>query len=214
MIRVSYRLAFAASVTMLLAGCIDSGAYVETGYKTAGFGDIRPVEPPRQIHLVVESQRNGKPYKPFQAGLEYIVTSVLQQSGAYEVVSDGPNIPTLKVTADDEFSHGKAVRQGVGVGASIFFGGATTVDDYNFTFKLTDPAGADRLGNNYPGRILSNIGRKAPPTAARAESDNDAVTIVVQNAVLSFLYDVQQASAVKTPLLFMPHQPGSGGSKP
>lgn len=188
------------------SGCVSTYRYVETGHDKADYRELRHDQPPQPVRVQVEYQVNGQPHPQSNVLVFNEVVRVLQRTNVLMPVSGDPGT-TLKVLVDDQFDPATATSHGLTTGLTEGMSGMVVRDDYHFTLSLQGSDGKPRTGM-YRHAIITVAGRavKTPPNYSQPlGSASDAFSVVIKEAMLDFLTDLQAAG--DEPVIILPDAP-------
>ena len=197
--------AVAVCAALLTTGCVSTTYYVEEGHTHADLQDVHQRVPPTLVHVSVEFLRNGAHYAEGDGPLNAEVRSILLDSHVlYPVFSNAPL--DLHVVLDDHFDPGAARSAGTLSGVTQGFVGNHIRDEYAFSISLHGQGMQPRIGS-YCHAIETVVGRATPDSSGLARSKPDeAFQIVVKQAVLDFLVDMQAVGDADEAIMMVPDE--------
>ena len=184
-----------------LGGCVRVASYVRPGDIAVAPGEIDSKPHPLPVTVDAHFLRNGNPAPERDPHLKKLAARILKATGVLMPV-DGGAKARLEITADNRYNAAKATGDGIIAGLSEGLAGQTVTDSYRFQILLRGPDVPLRRGR-YGVTIDTVVGHDDPPIGAQPYSIEDAYAIAVQQALLRFLWDMQQAGDTKQPLYFI-----------
>ncbi len=188
-------LTLALSLVICCTGCV--AVYVDPHYRSATYMDVHGTNNPRPVAVKVEFQFNGKHWPSQDTDVRLSVLKVLRASKVFAAV-DATNAPVdgmLQVTLDDTGSLGAAFGKGFITGLTYGLIGSEVEDHYFMTLVYT-PAHGIPFSRKYEHSIYATVGLHSAPQGMERVSVSGGVDTVIEDMMLNFLRDWQNASAV------------------
>ena len=200
--RPSLNLVVFSLFTLGSSGCVSVNSYVEPGHDMADFRELHTSGQPQPVRVVAQFKANGQPLPEYDQRVGNSVIQVLARSKVYMPVSGNPDT-ILKVVVDDRFDSDKAMGQGMETGLTFGFAKVIARDDYHFDMTLQGPEGKPRVGT-YRHAMITVAGRstQTPASYGQPLSADDAFDVIVRQAIVEFLDNVQQSG--DEPVMFVP----------
>lgn len=183
--------------------------YADDDHSVAHSGEVRPAQPYGAARIEAVVLRNGHAQPDAAPALQSLVQRVVESSGALQIRQDAQAPLLLRVTVDDSTS-GSAVDAGDRWLTTLSFGLATpkrlvSTDRYRFTIALQGSGVAPRYGE-YEHALWSAVGHgySVPSTRGPYRHHDEAYAVVVEDVVLGFLKDLDNARTAPSPVLFVP----------
>lgn len=188
-------------IALILGGCVGTRAYIETGHDKADFRELKARNPPIQVRVIAEFRTNGQPSPLVNNALLTEVVRVLQKTSVLRAVSGAPKY-TLTVICDDvaDLEHIKTSALITGLTEGLT--GTVSRDDYRFTFTITGASGQPLTGL-YHHAMITVAGRAAPPSYGQPHDMTEAFSLIVKQAVLEYLHDIQDLDP-DNPVMLVP----------
>ncbi|MBL6750767.1 MAG: hypothetical protein ISP90_09615 [Nevskia sp.] len=189
------------SLALLAGGCVSQGFYVQEGHTHTDFHDLAARANPTPVRIEPDYRQNGVPHPEGNAALQAEVARVLRASHVLVPQDSAP--ATLTVMLDDVYDAGRARSGGYLTGFTEGLVGFHINDDYVFTITFKDAGGQPRSGR-YEHAIETVEGDQKPDSKWRAfETPNEAFAVVVKQATLDFLFDLQAVGDTDEPIMFV-----------
>lgn len=197
-----WSLLFLSVTALLMGGCIEVNSFVEPGHTLVNPHDVYSKANPLPVALNVTFLSNGEPAPENNAHLRLLVSNELYSTGVLKVVPADQAQATLNFTVNNRYDPNQAAGHGMLSGLTLGASGKTVIDHYHFTIILKGEHQPMRRGT-YQSAILTTLGNSSAPVSARPVSTRRAYEVVIQQAVLNFLYDLQSAGDGPLPIGFI-----------
>lgn len=170
-------------------------SYVDTLYHKADYEDIQRLAKPLPVKVEVHFQRNGQPLPAADNVLRGNVERELRASGVFTPTAEANTPSTISVTGNNIADLKAARSKGFKAGFTFGAAGSMVDDNYEFLCVYNDGSGEDHKFT-YPHAIHTAVGRKKPQTTLKPTTVDDAFNHVVQDVILNFIKDIQDAGLV------------------
>jgi hypothetical protein len=192
------------ALALLTSGClpvVPIKYYAYEGHSHTDFHDLTPRDPATPVHIVADLRFNGNPHPEGNPELSEEVARVLRASHVLTPVESAP--ATLTVVLDDAFDAGDASSSGWATGLTLGLIGLHVKDSYTFTVTFKDADGQPRIGHYV--HAMETVHKDQPQSKWRPfDSPEEAFAVVVKQAMLDFLADLQAVGNVNEPITFVP----------
>lgn len=173
-----------------LTGCVSPKTYVDPSFSKATYDDVKPVENKYSAKILIEFQRNGKPYKRANKEVRGHVERTLRATGVVTPTTDESKA-SLMVTVNNIADINDAKAKGFGTGLTLGAVG-TLVTDYYEIFIEFDDGDGNTFKENYKHALHTTIGnKKAPFEGVEGTTPADGFGTVVEQTLLNFIKDMQ-----------------------
>lgn len=176
-------MAFALAAATLPAW---AATYVDVGLADLTEEQKVKVTEPKPVQLLFQFQTKGKPNGRATKQLKEQVGEIVQASGLFSRVSEGPveGGAVVSVTIDNVPEEG-AASKGVGVGLTFGLAGTMVTDYYVCTVEYLPPGGETaKVVATANHALHTTIGlRDAPPNGVKAKNIMEAVNTMVRQIV-------------------------------
>lgn len=166
-----------------ISGCINLQAYVDPGLRSVSYTDFKITGKGPVLGVLVEFQRDGKPFPAVTGEAREIVLRVLNQSKLFSNVLSGTvgSEARLKVVINNTGGETKESESG------------TAITDRYIITAIYEDSGVEPITQEYRHAIHSTIwdGEKGP-LGLESMTVSEAFDKVVEQVILLLLYDLQQ----------------------
>ena len=179
-------------LSVFLYGCSTPVSYVDQQYSKTKYEDITRLVEPLKLKVNVVFQRNGEPLPAVDNELRGHVERVLRATGVVVPVSTGTT-GELDVTVNNVADLAEAAAKGFGTGLTFGVAKSNVTDFYELKASLRIKEKVI-YHNNYKHAIHSSIGLHDEATSAQGMTPSAAFGKVVEDFILNFIQDFQQAN--------------------
>ncbi len=168
-----------------------AASYVDTGLKDLTAEQKAVVADPKPVQLLFQFNTKGAPNARATKFLKKQVTEIVQASGAFSEVAEGPVAggAILSVSIDNLMEEGAAAK-GFMTGLTFGLKGSAVSDLYICTVEYL-PSSGEKVTKTAQHAIHTTIGiSEAPPNGEKVKNVNEAVTIMVRQIVSNALNSV------------------------
>lgn len=191
----------ACAFAPMAGGCVAHGFYVRSGHSRTGLRDLPPSDRLTPVRIEADYRMNGVPYPAGDAGMGEEIARVLRIS--HVLWPSNTAKATLTVVLDDVKDPRKERYGGYLTGMTQGLSGFHIDDQYVFIIVYKDASGLTRSGH-YEHAIETAEGNLKPDSQWRAfQSPDEAFSVVVKQAMLDFLWDLQAVNDVDESILFV-----------
>jgi hypothetical protein len=197
--KIASRVALGAAALAVLSGCVSikTQSFVDPQYHKAGYETIERPAQAIAAKVDVEFQRNGQALPAVDGELRGHVERTLRATGVF-TPSASAEKPVITVKANNIADLAAARAKGFKTG--LTFGGAGSMVDDNYEFACTFKSGTAEKTLSYQHAIHTAIGHtNDAPAGLTPTTPADAFGRVVEDVVLNFVKDLQDAGAIPKP---------------
>lgn len=189
-------LIFVLCCSVLTACALKQQTYYDPQYHKAGYEAIKQSGQPIPAKVQAQFQRNGEPLPAANAELLGHVERTLRASGVFLPTTDQSVATSITVTANNIADMDAARSKGFKTGFTFGGSGSVIDDNYEFTLLYRNADGKERK-STYQHAIHTAMGNVEPLKGMTPTTITDAFGRVVEDVVLNFIKDLQDAGLAK-----------------
>lgn len=188
-----FRIACAAALTLSLSACFSMRSYIDPGLHTLTWKDLRAPASPHAITPQVEFSVNGKRNARGESVARRSVYRALMKSGVFSVPAINaplnPAAAVLAVKIDNVANVAEAGLKGFGTGLTLGANGTSVTDAYRITIVYRQ--GDTTIEKQYEHALHTTLGNEKAPVNMPAVNTAQAFEMVIEDAVMHFIRDMQ-----------------------
>lgn len=170
-------------------------SYVDPLFHKANYEAIKKLSSTLPVKVIVEFQRNGNPLPAVNQELRGNVERTLTSAGVFKPTTEPNTLVTISVTGNNIADLAAARKKGFKTGLTFGGKGSMVDDNYEFLCVYNDGSGKEQK-YTYQHAIHTWIGRKKPQTDLEPTTATNAFSRVVEDVILNFIKDLQDAGLV------------------
>ena len=179
---------------LVLSGCMSLKSYVDPTYHKAGYENVQRLAQPLPVKVDVLFQRNGSHLAAGDSELRGHVERTLRATGVFTPAT-ADSKGTISIIGNNIADLAEARKQGFKTGLTFGGAGSTVTDNYKFSCSY-QPAGGEEKSFSYQHALHSTIGNATPPAGLTATTPADGFGRIVEDVMLNFVKDLQDAGAI------------------
>jgi hypothetical protein len=183
-----FRSAVVAAGVCMLTGCLSVKSYVDPGLHDLAWSEVKAPAQAHAVALDIAFYRNGERLARADTQVRGAVERALGKSGVVVLKADGTTA-RLAVKVDNIANLAEARKKGFGTGLTFGGKGSTVTDGYQITISYQ--AGGQSVEKSYTHSLHTTVGNAKPVTAAAPLSMVQGFDVVIEDAVIHFLRDMQ-----------------------
>lgn len=173
---------------LISTGCVSVKSYVDPGFESVAYSDIKSPAARHQVVLETEFQRNGEHLPAVDSELRNHVERSLRATGVVAPEFGGTTV--INVVVNNVADIAAARAKGFGTGLTFGAAGSTVADYYEISITMT--VNGREVKTDYEHALHTTVGNASPPfPEVEATTIADGFGQIVEQAILKFVKDMQ-----------------------